>query len=83
MNKLILLFLVLLLQTNTSVYATGVKYENVNATKKSEVYICDNGKTSVYHINSGCSALGRCKHGVSKMKESEAKGIGLRACKKC
>lgn len=51
--------------------------------KANTVFVCDNGKTVVYHTSQSCSALRRCSHGVSQMKESAAKQSGLRPCKKC
>ncbi len=44
------------------------------------VYICDNGKTEVYHLDKNCSALRKCTHGVKPLKLSEAKAKKLRLC---
>jgi hypothetical protein len=44
------------------------------------VYICNNGKTEVYHLNKECSALKRCTHGIRPMTLSEAKNKRLRLC---
>ena len=44
------------------------------------VYICNNGKTEVYHVNSSCYSLKRCTHEIIKMYESEAKAKGKRQC---
>lgn len=46
------------------------------------VYVCENGKTEVYHLGS-CSALNRCKHQVSKITLADAKARGLRVCGTC
>jgi hypothetical protein len=44
------------------------------------VYLCNNGKTEVYHVNPNCYSLKRCTHEIVKMYESEARGKGKRLC---
>jgi len=44
------------------------------------VYICNNGKTEVYHVNQNCQGLNRCTHEIVKMTEGEARGSGKRLC---
>ena len=51
--------------------------------KERTVYICENGKTLVYHASQSCSALNRCKAVVCKMKKSAAKNEGKRVFKVC
>lgn len=51
-----------------------------STTQTSTAYICDNGKTKVYHLDSHCFALKRCTHGVVKMTVPQAKGKGLHLC---
>ena len=47
------------------------------------VYMCDNGRTIVYHSNTGCPAMQRCTHQVRVLSVSEAKTSGHRECLKC
>lgn len=52
--------------------------------KASTVYICNNGKTQVYHVNKNCSALKRCTHEIKEVSESDAiNKWKLRKCKTC
>lgn len=43
------------------------------------VYVC--GKSDIYHPTTSHSALGRCKSGITKWSESDAKEAGKRICK--
>lgn len=84
MKKVVLIFLICVCYASSS--HAGVVHTNSflkTIPKERIVYICDNGKTVVYHISQNCSALNRCKAGVSKMKESAAKNEGKRVCKVC
>ena len=46
-----------------------------------QVYICNNGKTTVYHLDKDCHALrDRCTHGVVPMGLGEAQEKGLKLC---
>ena len=47
------------------------------------VYLCDNGKTIVYHSSTDCPAMRRCTHQVRSLSVSEAKASGHRECMKC
>jgi hypothetical protein len=50
----------------------------------SNVYVCNNGKTEVYHVNKNCSALKRCSHEIKEVSESDAiNKRQLRKCKTC
>ncbi len=46
----------------------------------SNVFICNNGKTEVYHLTKECSAMKRCTSGIKPLKLEEAKEEGLRLC---
>lgn len=47
------------------------------------VYLCDNGKTVVYHSSTDCPAMRRCTHLVRPLSVSEATATGHRKCMKC
>ena len=50
-------------------------------TRSRQVYICNNGKTTVYHLDKDCRALrDRCTHGVVPMGLGEAQEKGLKLC---
>jgi len=52
--------------------------------RASTVYICNNGRTQVYHVSKDCSALKRCTHEIKEVSESDAiKKWQLRKCKTC
>ncbi len=52
--------------------------------RASAVYICDNGKTQVYHVSKNCSALKRCTHEIKEVSETDAiNKWKLRKCKIC
>lgn len=52
--------------------------------RASTVYICDNRKTEVYHVNKNCSALKRCTREIKEVSESDAiNKWKLRKCKTC
>jgi len=53
------------------------------AAKPDMVYICDNGKTEVYHTSKDCKAILKCKHDIKEMTLADAKKKGLRKCKLC
>lgn len=44
------------------------------------VFICDNGKTEVYHLDKECHGLKRCTTGITPLTLKEAKDKGLRLC---
>lgn len=46
-----------------------------------KVYICDNGKTNVYHVNRLCPRLEKCKYKTATMSMSSAKSQGMTKCK--
>lgn len=48
-----------------------------------KVYICNNGRTEVYHSSESCSAMNRCTYATKVASTSEARGSGLRECRKC
>lgn len=50
--------------------------------KEQQVYICDSGKSKVYHLSKQCSALNSCKYQIISMDLSEAQKQ-YRQCKKC
>lgn len=54
-----------------------------SANTDSQVFVCMNGSTSVYHVSEKCGALNRCSHKIKKMSVPEAKEKGLRACRVC
>ena len=85
MKKIIfILFAFSLLSINNSNASEHFKTHQRKATNKEiVVYVCNNGKTFVFHSSTSCSALNRCTHGVLKMTENEARKNGLRQCKKC
>ncbi|MBX0293124.1 SH3 domain-containing protein [Hymenobacter sp. HSC-4F20] len=47
------------------------------------VYICNNGRTEVYHSSEDCSAMRRCTYTTKVASTGEARGLGLRECMKC
>ncbi|RPD43661.1 SH3 domain-containing protein [Hymenobacter sediminis] len=47
------------------------------------VYICNNGRTQVYHSSEDCSAMRRCTYTTKVASTGEARGLGLRECMKC
>ncbi|UOR07422.1 hypothetical protein MUN82_10055 [Hymenobacter aerilatus] len=84
--KKLLLFCSLLLAGSTgatsvatATYATASGIEARAAT----VYICNNGKTAVYHSGMDCSAMKRCTHETVTTTEAKAQGAGKRRCMKC
>lgn len=48
-----------------------------------KVYICNNGRTEVYHSSEDCSAMRRCTYTTKVASTGEARGLGLRECMKC
>jgi hypothetical protein len=48
-----------------------------------KVYICNNGRTEVYHSSESCSAMNRCTYATKVASTGEARGLGLRECMKC
>lgn len=48
-----------------------------------KVYICNNGRTEVYHNSEDCSAMRRCTYQTKVATTGEARGLGLRECMKC
>jgi hypothetical protein len=48
-----------------------------------KVYICNNGRTEVFHSSEDCSAMRRCTYTTKVASASEARGSGLRECMKC
>lgn len=48
-----------------------------------KVYICNNGRTEVYHSSESCSAMNRCTYATKVASTGEARGSGLRECMKC
>jgi hypothetical protein len=48
-----------------------------------KVYICNNGRTEVYHNSEDCSAMRRCTYQTKVATTSEARDSGLRECMKC
>ena len=48
-----------------------------------KVYICNNGRTEVYHGSESCSAMNRCTYATKVASTSEARSLGLRVCMKC
>ncbi|MCP4179525.1 MAG: hypothetical protein GY756_17330 [bacterium] len=54
----------------------------VHTTSKSNtVYVCENGRTKVYHTNSRCHALKRCGYKVSEISLNTARQRRLRKCR--
>jgi hypothetical protein len=68
MNRLIILSFLLFLPILTSTSASG------------SVYICNNGRTAVFHTDDGCPALNRCTAQRLEVSISQAKSRGLRVC---
>jgi hypothetical protein len=79
----LLLLAVLSFSNNAFCQTNKAKKHKTTKQIESVVYVCNNGKTLVYHVSSGCAALGRCRSGVSKLSISEAKSSNLRVCKRC
>jgi hypothetical protein len=48
-----------------------------------KVYICNNGRTEVYHSSESCSAMNRCTYATRVTSAGEARASGLRECMKC
>lgn len=48
-----------------------------------KAYICNNGRTEVYHSSEGCSAMNRCTYATRVVPAETARAEGLRACLKC
>ncbi|UOG74568.1 SH3 domain-containing protein [Hymenobacter tibetensis] len=48
-----------------------------------KAYICNNGRTEVYHNSEDCSAMRRCTYQTKIATTSEARNSGLRECMKC
>jgi uncharacterized protein YgiM (DUF1202 family) len=48
-----------------------------------QVYICGNGRTEVYHSSEDCAAMRRCTYQTLVMTQHEAQSSGLRGCMKC
>lgn len=48
-----------------------------------KVYICNNGRTVVYHNSEGCSAMRRCTYVARVVTARDAREEGLRECMKC
>lgn len=48
-----------------------------------KVYICNNGRTQVYHRSESCSAMNRCTYATKVASTGEARGLRLRECMKC
>lgn len=58
--------------------------ETVHQAPQAEtVYVCDNGKTEVYHTDVNCYSLHKCHHGTLTVTLTEARQMGLRKCRKC
>jgi hypothetical protein len=54
------------------------------ALKATTVYICNNGKTEVYHVSKDCSSVKRCTHEIKEVSETDAiNKYQLRKCKTC
>lgn len=53
----------------------------ITTSSANKVYICDNGSTKVYHVNSGCNRLDRCKYEIKTMTKAAAEKAGLNPCK--
>lgn len=50
------------------------------STGDSTVYMCNNGKTEVYHIDYECRAMKKCTHDIVELTLVQAKKKGLRLC---
>lgn len=49
-----------------------------------QVYICNNKNTSVYHVSKTCKALKKCTHEIITVSQTDAVSKhGKRACKLC
>ena len=49
-----------------------------------QVYICNNKNTKVYHVTQSCKALKKCSHEIITVSKIDAeKKYAKRACKMC
>ena len=76
LNKITLLVIAILISINLMTFSNIKKREIIS---DPIVYICDNGRTKVYHMKTSCSLMRRCKHSVRKTSRSQAIKEGLRA----
>ena len=64
--------------------ASPMQKQSVSPHFETTVYICSNGKTSVYHVSKTCNAVKRCTHDILQVSETDAiKKYHLRKCKIC
>jgi hypothetical protein len=49
-------------------------------TTETKVFICGPRGAKKYHYSEDCRGLGNCKHQITKVTLSEAKGYGLDLC---
>lgn len=52
----------------------------VSTSDVTDVYMCVNGKTEVYHIDRNCRGMKQCKHTIKKLTLKAAKEKKLRLC---
>lgn len=67
----------------TAVTRPAVRQAAPKASAGPKVYICNNGRTEVYHSSESCSAMNRCTYATKVASTGEARGSGLRECMKC
>ncbi len=78
----ILLALVLFFTISTAQPFKTEKY-SLQSPSASYVYICVSRTSHAYHRNRYCRGLGRCKHSIKRIPESEAIQRGYRRCRIC